>query len=304
MAKKQAGLPRDFYDLIDDNTVDESAGTSLRINCLIPRKNQPRKQFDTEALQSLADSIREVGVIQPIAVRPIYDDIGRPTETYEIISGERRFRAASLAGLDEIPAVVLNIDDAKVAQISLIENLQREDLNPIEEAAAYKSLLTEYGMTQEQVASQVGKSRSAVANMMRLLDLSAPVAELVKSGDLSAGHARALLGLDDPAMQETLAKRFIDTGMSVREAEKAVAKQNALSQIEREGNDAESEPADPMQAQIDSWYDRIRENMQRQLGRKVVINRKGRKKTVEITYSDDDDLTELLKKIGGDNVLD
>jgi ParB family chromosome partitioning protein len=168
MAKKQA-LGRNFYSLLDDNMIESASNTktTLKISRISPRGDQPRKNFDENALQMLADSIREHGVIQPIAVR----ELGAMSENYEIIAGERRWRAAKMAGLDEIPAIILTGDDLKIAEISLIENVQREDLNPIEEALAYKALIERFGLKQEEVARQVGKSRSAVANMLRLLEL-------------------------------------------------------------------------------------------------------------------------------------
>ncbi|MBQ8440673.1 MAG: ParB/RepB/Spo0J family partition protein, partial [Clostridia bacterium] len=193
---KMKGLGRDFQSLLFDNMVTSektNAATTLRIADIEPRSDQPRKSFGLESLEQLADSIGQFGVLQPIIVRenPLLQD------SYEIIAGERRWRAAKMAGLNEIPAVILDGDELKTAQIAVIENVQREDLNPVEEAFAYKMLIDRFDLTQEQVAKQVGKSRPAVANALRLLDLPEEVLVLLKNGDLSAGHARALLGLND-----------------------------------------------------------------------------------------------------------
>ena len=193
MAKKTGGLGRDFYAILDDNITDmkEGAATTLRIAEVEPRSDQPRKQFDKEALEALADSIATYGVLQPILVRQNPNFEGY----FEIIAGERRWRAAKMAGLTEIPAIVLDGDDLKTAQIAVIENVQREDLNVVEEAFAYKALIDQFDLTQEQIAKQVGKSRPAIANLLRLLDLPDEVLDQLKAGDLTAGHARALLGL-------------------------------------------------------------------------------------------------------------
>ena len=223
MAKRNA-IGRDFYSLMFDNTppaestAASSAATMLRISEIEPRSDQPRKTFDHEPLEALADSIAQFGVIQPIVVRENKSAEG----TYEILAGERRWRAAKMAGLSEIPAVILEGDDLKAAQVSVIENVQREDLNPIEEALAYQTLLDGFHLTQEEVSRQVGKSRSAIANLLRLLDLPDEVLEMVKTGKLSAGHARALLGLKNPEHMVTLANKIIEKDLSVRDVEKTI----------------------------------------------------------------------------------
>ena len=213
MAKKQSGLGRDLYSLFDDNLIEEKkeAGTTLRISDIEPRKDQPRKIFEREALEALADSISTYGVLQPIIVRENTSFPG----SYEIIAGERRWRAAKMAGLSEIPVVILTGDELKMAQIALIENLQRENLNPVEEAAAYLDLIEKFDLTQEQVAKQVGKSRSAITNTIRLLDLPDEVLELLRAGELSAGHARALLGLNDTENMILLAQKIVAKQLSV-----------------------------------------------------------------------------------------
>ncbi|UKI12086.1 MAG: ParB/RepB/Spo0J family partition protein [Oscillospiraceae bacterium] len=194
MGKSKGGLGRDFYSLLDDNSF-ESKGpvTKLALKDIQARRDQPRKDFDMNALQLLADSIREHGVIQPILVREIEFTPGK----YEIVAGERRFRAAEMAGIDEIPVSIMTGDDLEVAKVALIENVQRRDLNPIEEAMAYRVLMDRFGLTQDQVAAQAGKNRSTVANLLRLLDLPEPILEMLRNGSLSAGHARAVLMLED-----------------------------------------------------------------------------------------------------------
>ena len=225
MAKSRNGLGRDFYSLLDDNILASdktSAATNLRISEVEPRSDQPRKTFAPEALSQLADSIGQFGVLQPIIVRESAFLAG----TYEIIAGERRWRAAKMAGLSEIPAVILEGDDLKAAQVAVIENVQRENLNAVEEAMAYDVLIDRYGLTQEQVAKQVGKSRSAITNMLRLLDLPEEVLELLKNGDLTAGHARALLGLNNEEQIAPLAQKIIEKDLSVRDVERTIRLMN------------------------------------------------------------------------------
>ena len=207
MGKSKGGLGRDFYSLLDDNSF-ESKGpvTKLALKDIQARRDQPRKDFDMNALQLLADSIREHGVIQPILVREIEFTPGK----YEIVAGERRFRAAEMAGIDEIPVSIMTGDDLEVAKVALIENVQRRDLNPIEEAMAYRVLMDRFGLTQDQVAAQAGKNRSTVANLLRLLDLPEPILEMLRNGSLSAGHARAVLMLEDEENMVKLAQRIVE----------------------------------------------------------------------------------------------
>ena len=224
MAKSRSGLGRDFYSLLDDNILsnDKSVANTIRIADVEPRSDQPRKTFTHESLEQLADSIGQFGVLQPIIVRESQLLAG----TYEIIAGERRWRAAKMAGLSEIPAVILEGDDLKAAQVAVIENVQRENLNAVEEAMAYDVLIDRYGLTQEQVAKQVGKSRSAITNMLRLLDLPEEVLELLKNGDLTAGHARALLGLNNEEQIAPLAQKIIEKDLSVRDVERTIRLMN------------------------------------------------------------------------------
>jgi ParB family chromosome partitioning protein len=294
MAKKQA-LGRNFYSLLDDNMIESASNTktTLKISRISPRGDQPRKNFDENALQMLADSIREHGVIQPIAVR----ELGAMSENYEIIAGERRWRAAKMAGLDEIPAIILTGDDLKIAEISLIENVQREDLNPIEEALAYKALIERFGLKQEEVARQVGKSRSAVANMLRLLELPEDVLILVQDGKLSMGHARALLGLEDEDRMLPLAELTVDKELSVREVEALVRRYNAAVE------DAPAGEEDHETTQKKVYMKELENKVRAALGRKVKIRETGKKKTVELSFEDYEDLENLLKSIVGEDIF-
>ena len=292
MAKKQGGLGRDFYSLLDDNMIESKpeAVTSLRLQVIQPRKDQPRKDFDIASLQVLADSIREHGVIQPILVRERMEEPGR----YEIVAGERRYRAAEMAGLDEVPVVVMSGDDLEVAKVSLIENVQRKDLNPVEEALAYQALIDRFGLTQEQVATQAGKNRSTITNMLRLLELPEEVLALLKDGKLSMGHARALLGLEDAGEMVHLAEKTVEKEYSVREVERLV----------RLANQRKEEPEEtPEPDQKTVYMKDLETRLMQQMGRRVRIHQTARKKTVELTYEDEDDLEELLRRIGGDDLF-
>jgi ParB family chromosome partitioning protein len=292
---KNKGLGRDFYSLIDDNMLEgkSEAKTTIKISRITPRGDQPRKSFDDNALQVLADSIREHGVIQPIVVRELGLD-----ENYEIIAGERRWRAAKMAGLDEIPAVIMTGDELKIAEVALIENVQRKDLNPIEEAMAYKALIERFDLKQEEVARQAGKSRSAVANMLRLLELPDEVLVLVRDEKLSMGHARAILGLTDDEKMLPLAEMTVEKELSVREVESLVRKYNAVPE---EIPETEEDKA-VMQRRI--YMKELEDKARTRLGRKVKIHETGRKHTVELTYEDDEDLENLLKTLVGQDIFE
>ena len=289
MAKKPGGLGRDFYAILDDNIMDmkDGAATTLRIAEVEPRSDQPRKQFDKEALEALADSIATYGVLQPILVRPNANFEG----AFEIIAGERRWRAAKMAGLTEIPAIVLDGDDLKTAQIAVIENVLREDLNVVEEAFAYQALIDRFDLTQEQVAKQVGKSRPAVANLLRLLELPEDVLEQLKAGDITAGHARALLGLSDPEKIIPLASRIIAKNLSVRETELLVRRENAAP--------AEELPDIQGSTQGRVWMQDLERRTREALGRKVKITQNNKKKSIELYYEDDADMEALLSALCG-----
>ena len=222
MAKKIGGLGKGLSAIFSENdTEDKNEIVTLKISQIEPNRTQPRRSFDEEALQELAGSIADHGVLQPILVRPqIYGG-------YQIVAGERRYRASRMAGLTEIPAIVRELSDSETMQLALIENLQRQDLSPMEEAQGYRTLMDTYGFSQEEVARTVGKSRSAVANMLRLLGLPEEIKPLLEEGRLSTGHARALLGLNDPKDIEAAAMKIVDESLSVRQAESLVKKLNS-----------------------------------------------------------------------------
>lgn len=289
MAKKNSGLGRGLDAIFLDNSLSENTSggentvSHIKLSLIDPRSDQPRKSFDRDALEALALSIKNNGLFQPILVRD--NGFGR----YQIIAGERRFRAAKLAELTEIPAIILEKDDKQTAEIALVENIQRENLNPVEEATAYKALADDYGMTQEQLSEQVGKSRSAIANALRLLDLPDDVLGMVADGRLSAGHARTLLGLKDRDRAFPMAARVVAEAWSVRRLEDEVKRANRPVKIKEE-------PL-PM---VD--YTREMElRVQSRLGRKVKIEEGKRKKTITLYYEDNEDLDDLLKVLCGDD---
>ena len=293
MAKARSGLGRDFYSLLDDNILASdktSAATNLRISEVEPRSDQPRKTFTQESLEQLADSIAQFGVLQPIIVR----ESALLKGSYEIIAGERRWRAAKMAGLSEIPAVILDGDELKAAQVAVIENVQREDLNPLEEALAYSTLIERFRLTQDQVAKQVGKSRPAVANMLRLLDLPEEVLELLRRGELSAGHARALLGLNNPEQMLPLAEKIIEKDLSVRDVERTIRLMNYEPDAIEEGEQTAL-------TQRKAYMHELEHRAVGILGRKVRILKTPKKKVIELAYSDDEDLEALLKTICGED---
>ena len=295
MAKKNSGLGRGLEAIFLDNSIAEEKSHSeegvskIKISLVDPKRDQPRKYFDKDALEQLSASIVENGLLQPILVREYGE--GR----YQIIAGERRFRASKLAGLTEIPAIVLDKDDKNAAQIALIENIQREDLNPIEEALAYKSLAEEYDMTQEELSKQVGKSRSAIANSVRLLDLPDEVLTLVASKELSAGHARTLLGLHNREDMILLAQHAVENDLSVRVLEDAVKHYNRPTKpvVEEDENPP-----------LVDYFRELEIRVQSHLGRKVKIDGKGRKKTITLSYEDNEDLDEILTLLCGKDFLE
>ena len=294
MAKKNGGLGRGLDAIFLDNSRDSSPEsrenqiTEVKISLVDPKSDQPRKYFNREALEELADSIRENGLLQPILVREYAGD------RYQIIAGERRFRACKIAGLTQIPAIILDRNDKDTAQIALIENIQREDLNPLEEAMAYRSLATEYNMTQEELSLQVGKSRSAIANMIRLLDLPEEILTMVAARDLSAGHARTLLGVKDRDDMILLAQMAVDNDLSVRQLEDEVKR---INKPKKEKSEEEPIP-------FVDYFREMELRMQRTLGRKVRIDGKGKKKALTLYYEDNEDLDELIKAICGADFLD
>ena len=294
MAKpKNTGLGRGIEAIFLDNTAEENGGvTMMRLSEIEPNPDQPRRDFDPESLSQLAESIATHGLIQPIVVRSTGSG-----EFYEIIAGERRWRASKMAGLTEVPVIIMELDDQKAAQVAIIENVQREDLNAIEEAAAYRSLIEDYGMTQEELSRQIGKSRPAVANILRLLELPDEVMALVKEGALSAGHARTLLGLKNPTRIIGAANTVVAKNLSVRETEALVKK---LNRIEKELSDPKPVKDEP----IVDYSKELAKKMTEKLGKKVVISGNGAKRKLEISFSDDKELDELVNKLCGANIFD
>lgn len=276
------GLGRGLSALLGNDTVAavQTVTRSLRLSEIEPNPNQPRRTFDEEKLQELANSIKADGLLQPITVRKSEDGY------YQIIAGERRWRAARLAGISEVPVTVIEANDQRVAELALIENLQREDLNPIEEAEGFGRLQKEYGMTQDEIAAKVGRSRPAVANALRLLGLPKKVRTMVLDGKLSAGHARTLLSLETSAQIEETAAICIESDMSVRSLEKYVAKLLA----EKEEPKAENKNVPEV-----NYFEEIENRLASKLGRKITF-RAGRKKgKVEIEYYDAEDLETLIE---------
>ena len=278
--KTELGLGRGLNALLGDPDLQpQSEGSvTLPISQVEPGLNQPRKRFEPAALADLAESIRVHGIIQPLTVRRLASGY------YQIIAGERRWRAAKEAGLTEVPAVIIEADDRKVMELGLIENLQREDLNPAEEARGYQSLMEDYGLTQEQVAQRMGKSRPAVANTLRLLALPDDLMKLVEEGQLSAGHARAILGAPTPSLQRQAAKRVVEEQLSVRQTEALV---KALQKEKR------TKPA-PDGADLSLYLGELEKNLSGRLGRKVKIAHRGKKGRIELEYYDSQDLESLL----------
>lgn len=289
---KNKGLGRDLSSLFDDNfsalgSVSEGGSVKLRLSDVEPMSSQPRKSFDSEALDALTKSIMECGVLQPIIVRSNNALEG----TYEIIAGERRWRAAREAGLTEIPAIVLDADDMRAAQLALIENIQREDLNAVEEAYGYRALIEKFDLTQEQVADKVGKSRSSITNSLRLLELPEQVLELLENGEISAGHAKALLSLRNREDMVMIANRIVSKGLSVRDTESTVRRiLNAKTRVVHE--------PDP-QAVI--YLKDVEDRASVALGRRVRITNTARKKAIELSFENDEDFSYVLRRLCGED---
>ncbi len=277
-SKKPSGLGRGLGALLGDDVMKtESSGSlSLPISQVETCSSQPRKRFDDESLQELADSISQHGIIQPLTVRKLSSGY------YQIIAGERRWRAARLAGLQEVPVIVIEADDRKAAELTMIENLQREDLNPMEEAAGFQSLIESYHMTQEEAAQRVGKSRSAVTNALRLLGLTSSVRKLVEEGKLSAGHARALVPLS-PSLQESAANAIVSGGLSVRQTEALVKRLSAEKK--------EAQAKDPDEV---DYLAEAQNELKARLCRGVKIVPGRKKGRIELEYYGVDDLNDLL----------
>lgn len=285
MAKKIGGLGRGLDSLmIDSGSEDGSKVMTLRLLDVSPNPEQPRRDFDDDALAELAASVEKHGILQPLLVRPM------PDGHYQIVAGERRWRAARMAGLTEVPVVIRDLSDRETAELALIENLQREDLSPMEEALGYKYLMDEYGITQEQVASVVNKSRPAVANALRLLKLPAEVTALVAEGKLSAGHARTLLPLEDAALMLAAAKQVMADDLSVRATEALVKKLKTPAKV----------TLVPPKAFTASFGAEVALALSEQMGRKVKVNAAKKGGVLQIEYFDEDDLRSIAKALAGE----
>lgn len=289
MAQKKKGLGRGLDDIFLDNHTPETADggiTMVRIGDVEPNAEQPRKNFDATELEALAESIGMYGMIQPITVRAVESGM------YQIVTGERRWRAARMAGLSEVPVIIIVADDKKAAEMALVENIQRSDLNPIEEALGYAALIEEYGLTQEETAKRIGKSRSAITNALRLLNLPEAVRKMVEEDELSTGHAKVLLGLNNQDRMEELANQIIIRDLSVRDTEKLVKMMN------------EPPKAEPEVIRDVDHTRALEVLVQKTLGRTVKISEKGKNHSITIGYSDNEDLETLLKLLCGDSILE
>ena len=279
MADKKRGLGRGLDLLFSDNAADSSSVTELKLTEIEPNRFQPRRSFDDEALGELADSIKQHGLLQPITVRPL------PNFGYQIVAGERRWRASRLAGLESVPVIIREMSDRECMELAIVENLQREDLGPVEEAKAFRSLIDSYGLTQEQVAAAVGKSRPVIANSLRLLKLPAEVLEMLESGEITSGHARAVLAIDD---EEVLARAvgLLKKGATVREIE-------ALGKVKRAraAKKAESAP---------TFYKEVELSLSTELGRKVRVSGSEGKGSVTIDFYSEEELAEMAKRLCGE----
>lgn len=281
MAVKKSGLGKGFDAIFADNSVEDisvsASAVKVKLMEIEPNRDQPRKQFDEDALNELADSIAKHGVLQPLLVRPLLNG------GYQLVAGERRWRASRIAGLTEVPVVIKELTDAQVAELALVENVQREDLNPLEEANGYKELSEKYGHTQDEISSMVGRSRSAVANALRLLSLPSEVQELVMKGELSTGHAKAILSATDVDYQVELAKLVVKEDLSVRTTERLARK--SVSDVKTGKRAKKRNP----------YYDEVELALSDVLGRQVKVTKSSKKGSLEIEFFDDDDLKKLLK---------
>lgn len=280
MAVKKGGLGRGFDSLFSENAVDSKSTQELRLSQIVPNRDQPRKVFDDDALRQLADNISKHGLIQPLLVRMLDDG------SYQIVAGERRWRASRLAGLEKVPVVIKDLNDSETMELALIENLQREDLNPIEEAEGYKTLMETYSMTQEQVSTQVGKSRSAIANALRLLALTSEEKESLQNGEITSGHARALLSIPDSKLRSQ-AFELAKNGASVRDIER-ISKQQSVGIIMKK-------PSIKNKAYIETEA-----ALAEKIGRKVKITGNGKSGTLRIEFFSDEDLFDIANKLAGD----
>ncbi len=278
----KGGLGNGLDSLFNDNTSEIQVKKTLRISEIEPNRSQPRKNFSDEAISALADSIQEHGMLQPILVRPL------STGGYQIVAGERRWRAARMLGLDEVPVNIKELSDMETMQIAIIENLQRENLNPVEEAAGYNELIENYGMTQDKVAKMVGRSRSAVANAVRLLSLPERVLKMLEKGNISAGHGRALLGFEDnEELLTAMAVKASDGGLTVRQVEKAVQKYTL----------SDEEIIEKSNRKIDNYFVEMEISLNARLGRKVKVDYGKNKGALILEFYDKEDLAAIAEKL-------
>ena len=278
MAKKKGGLGKGLNAIFMENESEDSNSTvTLKISEIEPNRAQPRREFDEKALAELADSISQHGVLQPLLVRPLLDG------GYQIVAGERRWRASRMAGLTEVPVVIRELSDGETMELALIENLQREDLTPVEEALGYQQLMDKYSLTQDEVSRAVGKSRPAVANALRLLNLPEEVLSLVGNGRISAGHARTLLSFKDPDELDKAARLVSTQDISVRELERLAKRANKTAQEKTPG----------LQEKKLSYYEEVELALREHLGRRVKVSGTNEKGTLEIEFYDRDDLHDL-----------
>ncbi len=286
MAGKKPALGRGLDAILIDNEEqkEESGVRMIRLSEVEPNPDQPRKIFDTEPLEALAESISQHGVIQPVVVRP-------KDGMYMIVTGERRWRAARMAGLSEIPVIIIEADDKKAAELALVENIQRKDLNPVEEARGYAALIDEFSYTQEEIAKKIGRSRSAVTNSLRLLDLPPKALDYLASGELSEGHAKVLLSLKDSEKIENAAETVVSKGLSVRDTEKLV---KFLSSVKEEEEIKVVHDVDHTKA--------LERKVQSIIGHTVKIVQNGKKSSINIGFSDNDDLENILSLLCGDKI--
>ena len=278
MAKKQSGLGKGLGALMMENSYDDSLSTStLAVNDIIPNRDQPRKTFDEAALEELAESIKQHGILQPLLVRPL------PAGGYQLVAGERRWRAARIAKLSEVPVIIKELSDTEAMELAIIENLQREDLNPIEEAEGLQALADKCGYTQEEIAASVGKSRPAIANSLRLLRLPEDVREMTKNGVISAGHARALLSFESTALMQEVAEQIVSRKLTVRDVEKmAKSPKKSVTRKAKKRN---------------AFFDEVELSLSEALGRKVTVNNSGNKGTLQIEFYSQEDLQDIANAL-------
>lgn len=275
------GLGSGLDSLFSDNTTEVQVKKTLRITEIEPNREQPRKNFSDEAITVLAESIRDHGMLQPILVRPMEDG------SYRIVAGERRWRAARMLGLDEVPVNIKEMTDTEAAQLALIENLQRENLNPVEEAMGFKELIEKYGMTQDAVAKTIGRSRSSVSNSMRILALPDRILNMVEDGELSLGHAKALLSFENEDLMIATAVKAANGGLTVRQVERAAQKS-------LENEDEQSEKSN---RRIDNYFVEVELSLKEALGRKVKVDYGKNKGALTLEFYDKDDLAAIVKRL-------